>query len=161
MRIPTIAGDDYIFSNKSDILSVSIRRPDRYLLCHCKNYTRDFPNPSAYDVTSSFDWWNTAATATYVSLTLMSIRSGRNVIIMCAVTIIVTIPMITYGAALSIYDVIGLWPSIGFIAVWIAGCNTFVNRLLYLFLFRSVRTKAATMFSELFDMCHIRCTPTS
>ena len=104
---------------------------------------------------------NTAATATDVSLTLMSIRSGRNVIIMCAVTLILTIPMITYGAALSIYDVIGLWPSIGFIAVWIAGCNTFVNSLLYLFLFRSVRSKAATMFGEVFDMCHIRCRPTS
>ena len=104
---------------------------------------------------------NTAATATDVSLTLMSIRSGRNVIIMCAVTLILTIPMITYGAALSIYDGIGLWPSFGFIAVWIAGCNTFVNSLLYLFLFRSVRTKAATMFGEVFDMCHIRCRSTS
>ena len=100
---------------------------------------------------------NSAATATDVSLTLMSIRSGRNVLIICAVTVILTIPVITYGAALSIYDGIGLWPSFGFVTTWIASCNTFVNSLLYLFLFRSVRTKAATMFGEVFDMCHIRC----
>ena len=102
---------------------------------------------------------NSAATATDVSLTLMSIRSGRNVIIICAVTVILTIPVITYGAALSISDGIGLWPSFGFVTTWIASCNTFVNSLLYLFLFRSVRTKAATMFGEVFDMCHIRCSP--
>ena len=104
---------------------------------------------------------NTAATATDVSLTLMSIRSGKNVLIICGVTLILNIPLIAYGAALSIYDGVGLWPSFGFIAVKIASCNTFVNSLLYLFLFRSVRTKAATMFRELFDMCHIRCRPTS
>ena len=104
---------------------------------------------------------NPAATATDVSLTLMSIRSGRNVIIMLAVTLILTIPMITYGVASSIYDGIGLWPSFGFVTIWIGMCNTFVNSLLYLFLFRSVRTKAASMFSEVFVMYHIRCRPTS
>ena len=102
---------------------------------------------------------NTATTATDVSLTLMSIRSGRNVIIMLAVTLILTIPMITYGVALAMYDGIGLWPSFGFVTIWIGMCNTFVNSLLYLFLFRSVRTKAASMFSEVFDMYHIRCRP--
>ena len=104
---------------------------------------------------------NTAATATDVSLTLMSIRSGRKVIIMCAVTVILTIPGIIYSAGLSIYGGTGLGPSFGFIATWIAICNTFVNSLLYLFLFRSVRTQAASMFREVFDMRHIRCTPQS
>ena len=104
---------------------------------------------------------NTAATATDVSLTLMTIRSGRNVLIMCAVTVILTIPAITYGAATSIFDVIVLWPSFGFTATWIAICNTFVNSLLYLFLFRLVRTQAAAMYSEVFSMCYIRRRPTS
>ena len=104
---------------------------------------------------------NTATTATDVSLTLMSIRSGRNVLIICAVTVILTISLIIYGVGLSIYGGTGLWPSFGFMAIWIAICNTFVNSLLYLFLFRSVRTKAASMFRELFDMLHIRCTPQS
>ena len=103
---------------------------------------------------------NSAVTATDVSLTLMTIRSGRNVLIMCAVTVILTIPLITYGAALSIYGGVGLWPSFGFTATWIAVCNTFVNSVLYLLIFCSVRTKAATCtFGEVFDMCHIRCRP--
>ena len=46
---------------------------------------------------------NTATMATDVSLTLMSIRSGRNVLIICAVTVILTIPGIIYSAGLSIY----------------------------------------------------------
>ena len=104
---------------------------------------------------------NTATTATDVSLTLMSIRSGRNVLIICAVTVILTIPGIIYSAGLSIYGGTGLSPSFGFIAIWIAMCNTFVNSLLYLFLFRSVRTQAASMFREVFNMRHIRCTPQS
>ena len=78
---------------------------------------------------------NTAATATDVSLTLMSIRSGRNVLIICAVNVILTIPGIIYSAGLSIYGDLGLWPSFGFMAIWIGICNTFVNSLLYLFLF--------------------------
>ena len=104
---------------------------------------------------------NTATMATDVSLTLMSIRSGRNVLIICAVTVILTIPGIIYSAGLSIYGGTGLSPSFGFIAIWIAMCNTFVNSLLYLFLFRSVRTQAASMFREVFNMRHIRCTPQS
>ena len=104
---------------------------------------------------------NTVDTATGVSLTLMSIRSGRNVLIICAVTVILTIPVITYSVGLSIYGDTWLMPSFGFIATWIAICNTFVNSLLYVFLFRSVRTKAATMFSEVLDTCHIRCRPKS
>ena len=104
---------------------------------------------------------NAVATATDFSLTMMSIRSGRNVLIVCAVTVILTIPVIVYGVGLSIYGGTGLWPSFGFIATWIASCNTFVNSLLYLFLFRSVRTKAASMFRDVFNICHVLCTPKS
>ena len=96
---------------------------------------------------------NTAATETDVSLTLMSIRSGRNVLIMCAVTVLLTIPLLTYAVALTISGRGTSWPLIGFVTVWIAICNTFVNSLLYLFLFRSVRTKAAGIFRELFGIC--------
>ena len=104
---------------------------------------------------------NAVATATGLSLTMMSIRSGRNVLIVCGVTVILTIPAIIYDVGLSIYGGTGLWPSFGFIATWIAMCNTFVNSLLYLFIFRSVRTKAASMFRDVLDICHVLCTPKS
>ena len=99
---------------------------------------------------------NTVATTGDVSVTLMAIRSGRNVIIMCAVTVLLTIPLLTYAVAIAISARGTSWPLMGFMTLWIAVCNTFVNSLLYLFLFRSVRTKAACMFREVFGICQNR-----
>ena len=100
---------------------------------------------------------NTVATAGDVSVTLMSIRSGRNVLIMCAVTLLLTIPLMTHAVALTMSRRGTSWPLVAFVTGWIAICNTFVNSLLYLFLFRSVRTKAACMFREVFGKCQNRC----
>ena len=101
---------------------------------------------------------NTVATAGDVSVMLMLIRSGRNVLIMCAVTVLLTIPLLVYAAVLAISGLgKSSWLLTAFATLWIGICNTFVNSLLYLFLFRSVRTKAAGMFREVFDICHDRC----
>ena len=100
---------------------------------------------------------NTVATTSDVSVTLMSIRSGRNVIIMCAVSVLLTMPALTYAVALTISGSGTSWPLIAFVTLWIAISNTFVNSFLYLFLFGSVRTKSVCMFREIFGICQNRC----
>ena len=57
---------------------------------------------------------NTVATTGEVSVTLMAIRSGRNVIIMCAVTVLLTIPLLTYAVAIAISARGTSWPLISF-----------------------------------------------
>ena len=46
-------------------------------------------------------------------------------------------------------------PSFKFVAVWIMFCNSFVNSLFYLFLFRNVRTKAMNMFKNAGICCEL------
>ena len=90
------------------------------------------------------------ASGNIASLTFKSIRSGRNVLIMCSVFVILQIPLGVFVIA----DVIGQLNRLPqwyqFIAIWISVCNTSVNSLIYLVLFRSVRNKTAAMFATLY-----------
>ena len=47
------------------------------------------------------------------------------------------------------------YPSFVFAAVWLAMCNSFLNSLLYLILFRGVRKKTAALFRKLFQVCDV------
>ena len=83
------------------------------------------------------------------SLTSRSIRSGRNVLILCLTYFLLTIPAgVTMIAAIvkgANYD----WPaSFKFLSVWTVCCNTFLNSLLYVSLFRTVRSKALNMIKD-------------
>ena len=90
------------------------------------------------------------------SLTLKSIRSGRNVLLICFAFLILTFPFIVCAVAemLGWEDELPSWYK--FLAVWIIVCNSSANSLIYLLLFRSVRTKTAKMISNCFHICNVR-----
>ena len=90
------------------------------------------------------------------SLTLQSVRSGRNILLICAGVLLLTIPAIVYTGGVFIWGIHSISSSYGFVACWIAMCNSFVNSLLYLVLFRSVRHKAAKMLKGLFACCRVQ-----
>ena len=85
------------------------------------------------------------------SLTMKSIRSGRNVLIVCLALVISTIPYFIMASVtlLGARDVLPAWYRFG--AAWMFVSNTFINSLIYLFVFRSVRDKTFEMFRAL---CH-------
>ena len=88
------------------------------------------------------------------SLTLKVIRSGRNVLLICLAFLIITLPLCFYFIAL-IFDFEKKLPSsYAFISIWIYVCNSSINSLLYLLLFRSVRSKTAEM---LYSCCSLSC----
>ena len=82
------------------------------------------------------------------SLTVKSIRSGRNVLIVCLAYILLTIPI----SVEVMFVIVGMEnyvsPFVNFAAVWTLFCNSFVNSLLYLLLFRNIRSKALFMLNE-------------
>ena len=83
--------------------------------------------------------------ATVPSLTFKAIRSGRNVVIVCLAFIVLTIPF-SVVAALSGFGLTQQWSSLfRFAVAWIVLCSTFINSLIYLALFHSVRVKTAEM----------------
>ena len=82
------------------------------------------------------------------SLTSKSIRSGRNVLIICLAFIILTIPEVVYATAAILGKETEFSPWFKFIAAWTVFCNSFINSLIYLFIFRYVRRKAIQMFKE-------------
>ena len=89
------------------------------------------------------------------SLTLQSIRSGRNVLLVCLGFVMLTVPIVVL-LIMRFTGVISNLPlSYIFAAVWLAMCNSFLNSLLYLILFRGVRKKTASLFKELFLVCDV------
>ena len=83
--------------------------------------------------------------ATVPSLTFKAIRSGRNVLIVCLAFIVLTIPFSVF-AALAGFGLTQHWSSLfKFAVAWIVLSNTFINSLIYLTLFHSVRAKTAEM----------------
>ena len=89
------------------------------------------------------------------TLTFKSMRSGRNVLIICLVYIIMTIPVAVYVVAIVMGKEHDMPPSFKFVAVWTVFCNSFVNGLFYLFLFRNIRTKAMNMFNNACICCEL------
>jgi len=92
------------------------------------------------------------------SLTLQSVRSGRNVLLVCLGVLVLSVPIITLvllgytgGPIHSVSE------TFVFAAVWLAMSNSFVNSLLYLILFRSVRKKTKTLLREMYNWCNNVC----
>ena len=85
------------------------------------------------------------------SLTMKSIRSGRNILIVCLALVVLTIPYFIKATMwlLGPRDGQPSWYSFG--ATWMCVSNTFINSLIYLVVFRSVRDKTIEMFRA---MCY-------
>ena len=88
------------------------------------------------------------------SLTLKTIRSGRNILLICFAFIILTLPLGFYLIVLTLEFEDKLPSSFPFLANLIFVCNSSVNSLLYLVLFRSVRSKTAEM---MYNCCSLSC----
>ena len=84
-------------------------------------------------------------------VTLKAIRSARSVLVICFVAIALRIPISLL--VLLRPDVRAQPPLkavLGFGALWLFNCNWFLNSLLYLTLYRSVRQKVKLMFVDLY-----------
>ena len=90
------------------------------------------------------------------SLTSRSIRSGRNVLIICLADLILTIPAVIRNITIIIWKENDLPDSFKFFAIWALYSNTFVNSLLYLILFRQVRSKVMDMLKACYQYCDFR-----
>ena len=83
-------------------------------------------------------------------VTVQALRSSKNVIIICAVSLALNTPSLAF----SILRVVSGTPGSGlfsFVSMWMFETNTFVNSLLYLLLYRSVRGKTLHMVRALID----------
>ena len=79
-------------------------------------------------------------------VTAQAMRSSKNVIIICVMSLALNIPLLVFFVIRNTTNIV-LPDVFIFIAIWIFQSNTFVNSLLYLFLYRSVRRKTAQMIS--------------
>ena len=89
------------------------------------------------------------------SLTLQSVRAGRNVLLVCLGVVVLSIPVVTLFIEKYTGSDFHLSHAFQFAAVWMVMCNSFVNSMLYLILFRGVRRKTATLFMELSQLCGV------
>ena len=87
------------------------------------------------------------------TVTLQSIRSGRNILLICAAELVLTLPMIIL-IVFSLVLSVEMSESFQFVSVWSVMCNSPVNGILYMCLFRSVRMKILHMFR---DVCNSVC----
>jgi len=83
-------------------------------------------------------------------VTLKALHSARNVIIICLMMLLLTLPILVVTSMVHFVRELPLMAPVLFIATWLLHCNTFVNSLLYLVLFRSVRTKTNRLFTAMY-----------
>ena len=97
---------------------------------------------------------NHVATTPY--LTLKSVRSGRNVLIVCSTLVVLAGPFLFQAIAvlMKLEDVLPSWYLFG--AIWMYASNTFINSFVYIIVFRCVRDKTADMLRSMYLFCFIR-----
>ena len=78
-------------------------------------------------------------------VTLKSIRSARNVLVVCLAFVLLTTPYVIYMIMVASKLEVNMPSSSKFIAAWILLSNSSVNSMIYIFLFRGVRQKMAQM----------------
>ena len=83
------------------------------------------------------------------SATLQSIRSGKNVLIICASIVLLIIPTFGYDIYASVSGRKTDEDLTSFIAMWVGPLNTVVNSILFVCLYRYVREKTRQMLKGL------------
>ena len=84
-------------------------------------------------------------------VTVQTIRSAKNIIIICLMSMALTFPMLLLAVLLHFFGGEELAESFSFSAVWLYNSNSFMNSFLYLVLYRSVREKCMDMFANVRD----------
>ena len=82
-----------------------------------------------------------------IFVTVQAMRSAKNAIIICVMSVALNIPFLVFFIIRSITTNYVPSEMFSFAAMWIFESNSFVNSLLYLFLYRSVKRKTAQMLS--------------
>ena len=88
-------------------------------------------------------------------VTVHAIQSSRNVLVICIVSLLLNTPLLAYG----VLDTMTGTPVLhgfSFISAWLFQSNTFVNSLLYLVLFKSVRKRVVHMCCAILVSTHER-----
>ena len=88
------------------------------------------------------------ATEQNSSLTSRSIRSGKNVFVLFLAHMILIIPITVYATGIVMGKEEAMPSLFKFLAVWLLMSNYFVNSLLYLVVFQSVRSKTIKMLTQ-------------
>ena len=89
-------------------------------------------------------------------VTLKAIRAAKNILIICFVTLLLTLPIIVIAALFRLgrnQDQKSAYSA--FFLMWLFNCNSFMNSLLYLVLFRAVRNKTKRMLTVTYQ--YLRC----
>ena len=90
-------------------------------------------------------------------VTMQAIWSAKNIIIICLVSITLTVPILAVSVFLHVmenrkYLDNGLF---SFGAIWLYNSNSFMNSFLYIVLYRSMRKKIIRMFHDMRDLVRI------
>ena len=81
--------------------------------------------------------------------TLHAIRSAKNILIICFVSMALGVPLLTFGVLHYAAHTRVITNLFDFTAVWLYHSNSFVNSFLYLVLSRSMRAKIVRMFTDI------------
>ena len=84
-------------------------------------------------------------------VTVQAIRSAKNILIICFVYIALIVPLLTFAVLRHAIYSERITRVFSFSAAWLYNCNSFMNSLLYLVLYRSVRKKIVRMFTNMRD----------
>ena len=84
-------------------------------------------------------------------VTLQAIRSGRNVLVICAVSVVLTLPLVAFALLRNTIGNHKINTVFSFSAMWLFSCNSFMNSFLYLTLYRSLRQKTRRMFINVYE----------
>ena len=82
------------------------------------------------------------------TMTLKSIHSGRNVLIICLMYFILTIPAGVYAIAVMLRTEDSLPTFFHFLSIWLLFSNTFINSLFYVVLFKCIRRKTIEILKD-------------
>ena len=97
-----------------------------------------------------------SSTGNAATVMMRSIRSAANILIICVVSLALTVPIILFLALRHTGLGTTMTPDVKLSTIWLFSCNTFMNSLLYVVLHRSLRKKTRLLFSELYQL--VRCT---
>ena len=82
-------------------------------------------------------------------VTVQTIRSAKNIIIICVVSIALSVPLFAFAVLRHAFKDHHVSEVYKFIDAWLYNSNSFMNGLLYLVLYRSVRKKIVNIFIDM------------
>ena len=82
-------------------------------------------------------------------ITVQAIRSAKSILIICFVSVTLIVPLLAFAVLKHVIGNENVTSVLSFSALWLYNSNSFMNSLLYLVLYRSVREKTIRMFADM------------